>query len=177
MKNLYKKKVSEFKRKNKYNIVTDKSTKIPSSYSHINNNYNETENSNFSDNKENNKEKNLSEVNNILKSLKFIRLPDSKYFYDKIRKNSLIIEDFNFIDVEGDGNYDYRALALQLYNDEGNHNIIRVYVYNYFILNYAQYKNQYTFINNHLELLKYIFQKYKLTDFGWEIMNYQLIYD
>ena len=68
MKNQYKKNDLEYKRKNKYNIFTDKNTKRPLSISHINNN-NEAVKSNFLENKENNKEKYLSEVNKNLKSL------------------------------------------------------------------------------------------------------------
>ena len=115
-----------------------------------------------------------------MKSLKFYGLSDSQYFYDKIQKNSLKIEDYNFIDVEGDGNYGYRALELQLYNDEANYNIIRAHLYNYFILNYDQYKNEYSFINNHLELGDIYIPKIQndgfwIGDFELSIIN--LIYD
>ena len=55
-------------------------------------------------------------------------------------------------DVGKDGNCGYRALSLQLYNNEDNYNIVRTHVYNYLVLNYKTYKNEYTFFNNDLIL-------------------------
>jgi len=64
-------------------------------------------------NQENKEDKLSSEVKTNLKTIKFFVLPDSNYFYDKLHKNSLKIDDYNFIDVKLNDNCGYRALALQ----------------------------------------------------------------
>ena len=51
------------------------------------------------------------------------------YFSEKILNKIFNIKDFTVENVIGDWNCGYRSLALQLYNDQENYNIVRTYVY------------------------------------------------
>ena len=46
---------------------------------------------------------------------------------------NLDLNDFNLINVGSDGNYGYRAIALQLYSNENFYNNIRVILINIYI--------------------------------------------
>ena len=50
--------------------------------------------------------------------------------------------------MEKDGNCSYRALSLQIYNDENSYNIIRTHVYTFLNTNLDFYKDKYTTIHN-----------------------------
>ena len=97
---------------------------------------------NSADNKveihKNNKEINS---NNIVKQ-KNCGINDRSYFIKTINnKNIFNSDEFNLIDVTGDGNCGYRAIALQLYSNEDNYDIIRNDVYNYLALRKNLYNN------------------------------------
>ena len=51
-------------------------------------------------------------------------------------------------EVEKDGNCGYRALSLQIYNDENSYNLIRTHVYTFLNTNLDFYKDKYTTLNN-----------------------------
>ena len=72
-------------------------------------------------------------------------LADINYFRKIIADNqgSIIfpISSFELEDVEGDGNCGYRALALQLYEDENYHYKIREDIYNYLKLNSSNFSH------------------------------------
>ena len=58
-------------------------------------------------------------------------LPDSKIIKKKVLMNDLNHENFYIENVEAEGNCGFRAISLQIYNDENNHQLVRSHIYNY----------------------------------------------
>ena len=82
--------------------------------------------------------KNISDENDFRTGI-----ADIEYFKDIINKNQgskIYLENqFIFRDVVGDGNCGYRAIAIQLFENESYHNIIRQHVYEYLKINKDQF--------------------------------------
>jgi len=99
-------------------------------------------NSLFNKNEITKKDKEKKINTDIIDNQKLNGINDRSYFINTIKdKNTFNIDEFNLKDVTGDGNCGYRAIALQLYSNEENYDIVRKTVYNYLIPRKNLYTN------------------------------------
>ena len=75
-------------------------------------------------------------------------LPDKDYFYKLTEEQLNNLKDYKIEEVDKDGNCGYRALSLQIYNDENSYNVIRTHVYTFLNTNIDFYKDKYTTLHN-----------------------------
>lgn len=116
----------------------------------------------------------------IKKNHTYIGLPNKKFFYNLSVPELNKLQNYIIEEVEKDGNCGYRAISLQIYNDENNYNIIRTHVYTFLNTNLDFYKDKYTTLYNEaIKAVDYI--PYVKGDGFWmgdlELSVINLIYD
>ena len=99
----------------------------------------------------------------------------NSYFHDKILNKNLKIIDFEIENEIGDGNCGFRALSLQIYNNQNNYNIVRSHIYNYLNNNKESYNTRYMIYNNEIITADLYIPKIKADGLWMGISKYQLL--
>ena len=102
-------------------------------------------------------------------------LQDKNYFYNLEDEQLNNLKDYKIEEVESDGNCGYRALSLQIYNDENSYNVIRTHVYTFLNTNLDFYKEQYTTLNNEAIKAEEYIPHVKTDGFWMGILNCLLL--
>ena len=102
-------------------------------------------------------------------------LQDKNYFYNLEDEQLNNLKDYKIEEVESDGNCGYRALSLQIYNDENSYNVIRAHVYTFLNTNLDFYKEQYTTLNNEAIKAEEYIPHVKTDGFWMGILNCLLL--
>ena len=102
-------------------------------------------------------------------------LPDKDYFYKLTEEQLNNLKDYKIEEVDKDGNCGYRALSLQIYNDENSYNVIRTHVYTFLNTNIDFYKDKYTTLHNEaIKAEDYIELSKKYLDDTEDSKNYKM---
>ena len=107
--------------------------------------------------------------NNIKQT--YTGLPDKNFFCQLSGEQLNNLKDYEIKEVAKDANCGYRALSLQIYNDENNYNIIRTHAYTVLNTNLDFYKDKHNEAIKEEDYIPYI----KNDGFWMEVLEFSII--